>query len=294
MKLEPIRDSHEHAPAPIQGANIGELLLDAGKISVSDAERVLKLQREEGLRFGEAAIKLGLVTGEDVRQALSLQFDYPYLAAGDTQLGAELLAAYRPFSQPVEGLRGLRTQLLLRWFGAGHRTLALVGANAGDGCSFHAANLAVVFSQLGERTLLIDADLRSPRLHEIFRLGNRAGLSELLAGRCGDEAICHLESFVGLSVLTAGAPPPNPTELLTRNVLQRWLATFSERYDVILIDAAPAVHGGDAGAVAAHAGGVLMIARENQTPLGQLAALKESLSHTRAQVVGAVLNRFRG
>lgn len=293
MKLESVRETQVHSVPIAQGANIGELLLDAGKVSLGDAERVLKLQREAGLRFGEAAIKLGLVTEDDVRQALSLQFDYPYLAAGDTQFGEELLAAYRPFSQPVEGLRGLRTQLLLRWFSTGHRTLALVGANAGDGCSFHAANLAVVFSQLGERTLLIDANLRSPRLHEIFKLGNRPGLSELLAGRCGDEAVVSLDAFLGLSVLTAGAPPPNPTELLTRNQLRRWLAVFGEQYDVILLDTAPSALTGDAGAVAAHAGGVLMIARENQTPMGRLAALKEALAHTQAQVVGAVLNRHR-
>jgi chain length determinant protein tyrosine kinase EpsG len=274
------------------GASIGRILLDSGKISVADAERALQLQREEGLRFGEAAVKLGLVAEEDVRQALARQFDYPYLAAGQGGVSAELIAAYQPFSLPVEGLRALRTQLMLRWFGANRRALALLGMKDGDGCSFHAANLAVVFSQLGERTLLIDANLRTPRQHEIFKLGHRPGLSELLAGRADERVITRIDSFVDLSVVTAGAPPPNPMELLTRNTLRQCLDEFAADYDVILIDTPPASQCADSQTVAIHAGGALLVARENRTGLADLERVKGALDQARAEIVGAVLNRY--
>jgi protein-tyrosine kinase len=292
MKIEPMAEKlHATFPADASGLRMGRILLDAGKISVADAERVLQLQREEGLRFGEAAIKLGLIGDEDVRQALSRQFDYPYLAPGAGPVSEELIAAYQPFSSQVEGLRGLRTQLMLRWFGLGHSALAVLGMNEGDGCSFHTANLAVVFSQLGERTLLIDANLRSPRQQEIFRLGNRAGLSELLAGRADDSAVTRIDAFVDLSVMTAGAPPPNPTELLSRNTLRQALDRFQTNYDVILIDTAPAAQCTDAQTVAVHAGGALLVARQNWTQVADLEKTKNALTQTRAQVVGAVLSR---
>lgn len=292
MKIEAMHDRVRPVVASDGGgASIGRILLDSGKISVADAERALQLQREEGLRFGEAAVKLGLVAEEDVRQALARQFDYPYLAAGEGGVSTELIAAYQPFSLPVEGLRALRTQLMLRWFGANRRTLALLGMKDGDGCSFHAANLAVVFSQLGQRTLLIDANLRAPRQQEIFKLGHRPGLSELLSGRADERVITRIESFVDLSVITAGAPPPNPMELLTRNALRQWLDQFAADYDVILVDTSPAAQCADSQTVAVHAGGALLVARENHTGLADLERVKVALEQARVEIVGAVLNR---
>ena len=160
-------------------ANIGKLLLDLGKITPEEAERVLRLQKAEDLRFGVAAQKLGLVTDADIHQALSLQFDYPYLQPNQGAFSKDLVAAYQPFSRQVEALRALRSQLILRWFNEGNKSLAIVAASESDGCSNLAANLAVVFSQLGEQTLLVDANLREPKQHKIFNLSERRGLSDI-------------------------------------------------------------------------------------------------------------------
>jgi chain length determinant protein tyrosine kinase EpsG len=271
---------------------IGKLLLDSGKIIPQDAERVLKLQKEKGLRFGEAAVELGLVTEADIRMALARQFDYPYLTPGEGGFSPELVAAYYPFTEQVEALRALRAQLMLRWFGMGRKTLALSGANPGEGVSWHAANLAVVFSQLGERTLLIDADMRNPRQQAIFSLGNRPGLSDMLAARANASAIVRIPQFVDLSVLTSGTIPPNPAELLARNSLAQLLEDFSEHYDVILIDTPPGRIYGDIATIAARAEGAVMIARQDYTRIAEVAVVKESLAGVGAQIVGAVLNRY--
>ncbi len=271
---------------------LGKLLLDAGKLAPQDAERVLRLQKEENLRFGEAAIKLGLITEGDLSQALARQFEYPYLSSGEGGFSPDLVAAYQPFGPQVEQLRALRSQLMLRWFAAGHKTLAIVGVNAGEGASYLAANLAVVFSQLGERTLLIDADLRSPRQHSIFNLGNRQGLSDMLVGRASHAAVVRIPAFVDLSVLTAGTVPPNPAELLSRATLQILLEDFAGRYDVILIDTPPAGMNADALTVAARAAGAMLVLRQNHTRLTAAAAHRAQMSGAGAELVGTVLNQF--
>ena len=272
--------------------NIGSLLLDMGKLTPEDAERVLRLQKIEGLRFGDAALKLGLVSEDDIRLALSLQFDYPYLQPGQGDFDAELVAAYQPFSAQVEALRALRSQLLLRWFGEGRKTLALVSANPDEGCSRLAANLAVVFSQLGEHTLLIDVNLREPRQHKIFRLGQTRGLSDILAGRSGIETITRVEPFVNLSVLGAGTTPPNPQELLARPAFTELMNHATGHYDVILVDTPPLSQNSDALPAAAKCHGALLVSRLNRTRVTELASVREQITLSGARIVGAVVNDF--
>ncbi|BBP03609.1 hypothetical protein TPL01_11480 [Sulfuriferula plumbiphila] len=271
---------------------MGGLLLDAGKLTAAGAERALQLQKAENLRFGEAAIQLGLITEADLCQALSQQFSYPYLSPGEGHFSPELVAAYQPFGPQVESLRALRSQLMLRWFTAGHKALAIASINPGDGASYLAANLAVVFSQLGERTLLIDADLRRPRQHVLFNLGNRPGLSDMLAGRAGMSAVTRIPAFLNLSVLTAGAVPPNPSELLSRAASPIKLEDFAQHHDVILLDTSAARTSADAEMVAVRSGGALLVLRQDHTQLAAAAAFQANLSSAGATLIGTVLNQF--
>lgn len=274
---------------------IGALLIDAGKISPEDAERVLRTQRETGMRFGDAAVKLGVVRPDDIQAVLSKQFDYPYLAPGDSPVSAEVIAAWTPFSKQVESLRALRSQLLIRWFNADevkNTTLAIVGMERGGGRSYLAANLAVVFSQLGERTLLIDADLRNPRQHELFGLQNAKGLSTILSGRAGADAIQRIPAFVDLSVLTSGPIPPNPSELIGRAAFAALVDDLAHQFDVVLFDSPAGVSGSDGLAVAAQARGALVVARKNMSRIEDIAGLSASLATAHTTVVGGVLNEF--
>lgn len=279
----------------LHGANrsIGAILMEAGRLKPDDAERILRLQKAEHLRFGDAALRLGLLVEADIQFALSHQFSYPYLApGGERPLGEELLAAYQPFSPLVEQLRSVRSQLLLRWFDAIERrnTLAIVGPGPGDGRSYLAANLAVVFSQLGERTLLIDADLRRPRQHELFRVANGQGLSNVLAGRGQQEVVVPIASLSSLDLMPAGPVPPNPVELLTRPALVDLLERCRRDYEVVLIDTPAASLGADAGILAFRAGAALAVACSNRTRVGAFAAMVKSLSGDGVDVVGSVLN----
>ncbi len=271
---------------------MGALLQGAGKLTLDDAERVLRLQNELGLRFGEAALRLGLVSEADVAQALARQFAYPDLADGHAALSPRLVAAYQPFSPQVEALRAIRGQLVLRWFARGRRALAIVGVGADDGASLFAANLAVVFSQLGQQTLLVDANLRTPRQQEVFGIAPRQGLSDLLAGRAGLDVIARVPDFVDLSLLPAGTLPPNPAELLAREGFRGLNAQLESRYDVVLYDLPPFATGADALAVAGRAGAVLLVARRDHTRVASLGRMAEQLVEAGGEVLGSVLVEF--
>lgn len=267
--------------------------MDAGRLSADAAESIIKLQKEGGLRFGDAAIQLGLLSEADVRFALSHQFDYPYLLPDDKTICEDVVAAFKPFSPMVEQLRALRSQLMLRWFDdmSGNKMLALTSADRGEGRSYIAANLAVVFSQLGERTLLIDSDLRNPRQHEIFKLGNRDGLSAILAGRSNlDDAVNRIPNLLGLSVLSAGAVPPNPQELLNRPQFTSMLEAAQRQFDIILFDTTAGAEYADAQMVTARAGGAIVLSRKNITRASRLRDLTSALQHSGTVVVGSVLN----
>ena len=282
------------AEITVNGRSIGSILVDSGRLSVTDAERILRLQKEQGRRFGDAAIDLGLVSQDDIRFALSQQFDYPYLPDGDASLSEELVAAYKPFSPAVEKLRTLRSQLMLRWFNAERQNnaLTIMSPSNKEGRSFIAANLAIVFSQLGERTLLIDADLRTPRQHELFKIDANAGLSGMLASRIGPEAVVRVPTLLGLSVLPAGAIPPNPQELLGRPGFTLLLESLIRDFDVVIIDTPAASEHDEAQLIATRAGAALMLARTNISSIPEVTQLARSLQQNGAMVVGSVLNDF--
>ena len=256
-------------PAASSSRSMGVILTDAGRLMPADVDRILGFQSDTGSRFGDAGQALGLMTEDDVRYALSVQFEYPYMPR-DSMLSRELVAAYQPASQAVEDLRALRSQLMLRWFdtGADRKGLAVVSASPGDGRSYVAANLAIVFSQLGERTLLVDADLRRPRQHRLFNLGNHAGLSDMLIGRAGRETVVGIGALRDLSVLQS----------------------LGEDFDVIIIDTPAASACADAHTVAVRAGAALLVARQDSSSVPQMAHLTHGLREFGVTLVGSVLN----
>ncbi|CUB00103.1 chain length determinant protein tyrosine kinase EpsG [Thiomonas bhubaneswarensis] len=278
------------AADPGRDLKLGQLLLDSGKLSAADAERVLRLQKAENLRFGDAALRLGLVSEQDILLALSRQFDYPYLAHGAHGFSDELVAAFQPFTPQVEQLRALRSQLMLRWFGAGRRCLALVGTAMTGSMSSLAANLAVVFSQLGERTLLIDADLRRPLLHGLFNLPARHGLADVLIGRAGLDAAVRLEPLLGLTVLGAGTRPPNPAELLARPAFTELLGHAADAFDVVLVNTAPG-HVAEILPVCAATQGALLLADQHHSTAAEVQAVSHAIQQGGMTLVGSVLNQ---
>ena len=280
--------SHAEQLRPLD-AHIGKLLMDAGKLSAVDVKRIIAVQKEEGLRFGEAAISTGLVEENDILRALSVQFEYPHIPS-DCPLNKKLVLASQPFSARAEAFRALRSQLLLGWFGGRKKLLAVSSARKGEGSSEVAANLAIAFAQLGEKTLLIDADMRNSGQYALFNFKPAAGLSNLLAGRGSlMDSVEYVDQIGALAILCSGAQPPNPQELLCRPAFASLLREAAEAYDVIIIDTPPALESADAQVIAAITGGSLLVARRHQTRVRELQQIKDQFAQVGITAIGAVV-----
>lgn len=271
---------------------IGDIIRETHNLSAEQVEQVLRHQKQTGLKFGEAAIALGYLQREQVLWALSQQFQYSY--AQEPNLMPELVVANKPFSEHAEMFRDLRSQLLSLAASSGkpRGALAVISADIGDGKSYFAANLAVAFSQLGGRTLLVDADMRTPRQHDIFQIQANTGLSGVLAGRTAASVIKPAENLPNLYVLPVGVTPPNPTELVQRPVLGLLLKDLLERFDYVIVDTPAAVHGADAKVIAATCGQALVVGRTGRTRLNAVKALTDSVQNMGTTVMGVVMNEY--
>lgn len=272
---------------------IGDLIRDARNLSAAEVEKVLQYQREAGVRFGEAAVALGLASPDDVINALAQQFHYPMANAERKLASPELVTLSQPFSVQAEAVRAVRSQVTMRWKkGEGSPALAVISPDSGDGKTYFAANLAVSLAQLGGRTLLVDADLRSPRQHDVFKVNNTAGLSSLLSGRAEQRAIQGVEGVAGLFVLPSGPIPPNPLELIERPAFGLLLRELSAKFDHVVVDSAAASHGADACVVAAKCGAAVVLTRKDKNQVGALQDLVASIAGSSVQMLGAVVNQF--
>lgn len=271
---------------------IGRMLLESGKLSLEDLKAIITYQERHGLRFGDAAQQLGLVTAEDINSVLADQFSYTRTPDRNSNLDKRLIAAFQPDSPHAEALRSLRSELLLRYFNQGeHLSLALIGAEDAEGIAITAANLAVVFSQLGIRTLLVDSNLRSPQLHNLFGLNERnLGLSDLLAGRAFSAPI-EIPELRSLWVIPAGTRAPNPQELLTGKLFSAQMRELAAGFDITLICTPPMRETRDAQLIAVDTGAALLVVQENSSRYKDLASICSGLRELGVRLLGAALKQ---
>lgn len=273
--------------------SIGDLICDLRKLDARQIEQILQHQRQHGVRFGEAAIALKLASRDDVLWALSQQFHYPYAAEGGLSgLSTELVAATDPFCAAAEVFRDVRSQLLMDVFAPGQprRALAVLSPNVGDGKTYFAANLAVAFSQLGESTLLVDADMRTPRQHHLFGVQPGNGLSNILAGRATADVVQPVAALPGLHLLSVGTLPPNPLELMQRASFSFLMQELLNRFAHVVVDTPAAEHGADGRVLAARCGAALIIGRRDRTRMDAIQSLVQQIARSHAKIAGVMLN----
>ena len=285
---------------PVQGPEpevgnerpLGEILRSVGKLNSEQTLRVVEHQGRHGVRFGDAAIALGFVSRDDVLWGLAQQFRYPYASGASRTHGGELFMADEPFGDRVEPFRDLRTHLLstvmpLEGIAA---PLAVVSADVGDGKTFLAANLAVAFCQLPGRTVIVDCDLRTPRLHDVFGQKQSPGLSDLLSGRAKPKFLSPVKSLPNLYFMPSGTLPPNPLELLQHPNFAMLLRRMSRKFNYVLIDTPAGAHGSDARTIAALTGTALFVTRRNRTRAQPAQRLMAQLNRSSVGIAGVVMN----
>ena len=212
--------------------------------------------------------------------------------ADGSETRIELVPHRRPRLAVSEAYRSLRTALLLSSAGD-LKIVAITSAEPGEGKTVTTCNLAVVMAQLGRRVLVLDADLRRPRMHRIFETSNRLGLVSHLTGKIGLDEICFPTGIDHLSVCPAGPIPPNPSELLASDRMQELLSRVRSRFDFVAVDTPPALPVADAVILGAHIDGMVVCARTGVLLREDAKACRDRLRYADLKIFGLVLNRYR-
>jgi polysaccharide biosynthesis transport protein len=211
---------------------------------------------------------------------------------GDDDVQIELVPHERPRTPISEAYRSLRTALLLSSADE-LKVIAVTSAEAGEGKTATAANLAVVLAQLGRQVLIVDGDLRKPRLHQVFRTTNRAGLVTQLTGAAEGEPPFLRTEIPNLSFTPSGPIPPNPSELLSSERMREWLQAARQRFDTVILDTPPVLAVTDSTILGVLADGVVLTLRTGKVTREDARACRDRLRYAGVRVLGVVLNRYR-
>lgn len=282
-------DARAHAGADVDGEERDALIRRCG-LSAEAIEQISQLQRTLSMSFAEAALHLGFATPGDIDGSAGL----PRLPVPSRQgiPSGQLVLAHQPDHPRNEQILSLRMELMLRHELPDEANIfAVVSPSNGEGRSQLAAELAIAFAKLGRPTLLVDADLRNPQQHSLFSVANDMGLSQALSR----EAYAPLHSVArlpALRVLTAGAPPSNPLELLSDPRFETLVEGWRQRFDFVVLDTPPLSRFADALAVATVVGRVLALSHARHTRYADTRTLLRRLTATRSRILGAVINHF--
>ena len=204
--------------------------------------------------------------------------------------GVKLLAALHPEDPALEGVRRLRTTLSFAMLGAPNNRILMTSATPGAGKTFVSANLAAALAATGKRVLLIDADMRRGSVASQFGLQGDTGLAELIAGSATLMRAIHTHVLPNLDVITAGTLPNDPATALAGDAFRQLLQTLSARYDAVIVDAPPILLATETVAMAADMGTLLLVARADDSQLGDLVESAKRLARMGASPHGVVLN----
>ena len=196
-----------------------------------------------------------------------------------------------PKSAVAESVKSLRTNLQFANVDKNFKTILVTSSVPSEGKTFTASNLATSFAQNGKKTLIVDCDLRKGRLHQVFNVLNTLGLSNLLIDDITKyKKYIQKTKIANLSVITRGAYPPNPSELLGSEKNRELIEILKEKFDIIIFDGAPCGSVTDSVIMSTLADEVLIVARDSKTTFPLLQATKEMLDKVNAPVAGTVMN----
>ena len=308
-------DSTDDSPAPDE-TGLRTILIDTCQLSTDGVAQISAQMEQSGRSFSEAALQLGLITSLDLEDARAwarrpASRGEPGLVevaiekmsgrgrrmlsriGHQVQPGRNLVIVHEPYSPRSEKLRALRTELMLLAHGSSRAvSIAIVSPLPGEGRSQLAAELAVAFAQLGRSTLLVDADMRRPRQHQLFDAADGLrGLAQAIAQR--NSPYMHaVQGFEQMHLVASGGTAPNPLELLSDTHFSKLLGDWNRQYHFVIIDTPAVANYADGLAVATVAGRALVLSRAAHTPYSAVKELLRRLATAESQLIGAVLNNF--
>lgn len=230
-------------------------------------------------------------TPEDIEKGLHL----PVLGAIPeiTSRGRETIVRTNPKSPISEAFRTMRTNIQFTNIDKEMRLLAVTSSAPSEGKSTITSNLAISLSQEDKKVLLVDCDLRKPKMHKIFSVLNTQGLTSILMGaNTIEDTVLRSPHIDGLSIITSGPVPPNPSELLNSKKMKEFLDRVKEDYDMVILDTPPIGPVTDSAVVSTLVDGTLLVIKAGETEIEKVDYAKELLDKVNANIVGAVLNNI--
>ncbi|MGQ7889896.1 CpsD/CapB family tyrosine-protein kinase [Paenibacillus sp. WC2504] len=201
-----------------------------------------------------------------------------------------IITHHNPKSPISEAYRTLRTNIQFSSIDEELRVLMITSAGPGEGKSTTLVNLAVAYAQADKKVLVIDADLRKPTMHHTLQVSNRWGLTNLLTNQLSVIEVLQETSINNLSIITSGPIPPNPSEILASKKMISVLDELKQQFDIILIDAPPAIAVTDSQIIATRADGVILVVDSDKVKRDAALKAKQNLDNVRARILGVVLN----
>jgi tyrosine-protein kinase Etk/Wzc len=208
------------------------------------------------------------------------------------RISSTLVTRYTPRSPISEAYRALRTNIQFSRIDSPLKTVVITSSAPSEGKSTTVANLAITTALMGVKTLLVDADLRRPVVHSLFGLEREPGMINMLAEKLPLEKVVRPSGIESLDILTCGAIPPNPSELLNTQRMRDLIAALSAKYDLVLFDSPPVLTVTDTCVLGSRVEGVVLVVNSHATDRRALNRAQILLKNVKANVLGAVLNRI--
>ena len=209
----------------------------------------------------------------------------------ETSHPVELVTHRHPRSILSEAYRNIRTSILLSFSEKPPKRIAITSPNPVEGKTTTVINTSIALSQTGARVLIIDTDMRKPRIHHIFNGENGAGLSNFLSGHANLNSIVKKTEVPNLFYIASGPIPPNPSELLGSNLFKSMMDSLGEKFDHIILDSPPVLGFADSLILSSMVDGVILVVLGGKTPRETLQRAKEVLYQVNAKILGVVINR---
>lgn len=207
-------------------------------------------------------------------------------------LNSSLITYNNPKSPISEAYRVLRTNIQYSSIDNPLKVIVVTSSGPGEGKSTTVINTAITFAQAGSKVLVIDGDLRKPKIHKLMGLENKNGLTNILASKGDFKESIKQVGINGIEIITCGAIPPNPSELLSSKQMKMLIQQLREEYDLIMIDAPPVGNVTDAAILSTICDGTILVTASGQVDVASVKRAKELLQKVNANIVGVVLNKL--
>jgi len=205
----------------------------------------------------------------------------------------QIITLTNPRSPISESYRALRTNIEFSSIDEKLQVLMVSSAGPGEGKSTTITNLAVTFAQSEKKVVLIDADLRKPTAHHTFSISNRYGLSSIISQQCSLEEGIQVTDIPNLDVITSGAIPPNPAEMMGSKRMTATIEQLRQMYDIVLIDTPPLLAVTDAQIVSTKSDGVILVVDQGKVKRDIASKAVKNLESVNARILGVVLNNVK-